>query len=487
MKINLTLRTRIYLSMLAMILVSFLVTGAITIYDHWEQSIDFNKGRLLRKEESVNKSMEYVLSHQSGLVPTDSIPVIFSDKICELSDVHDIFLTLYDLRGRYLISSDFVKKDSLNIPDQINYSTLKQLSTGNERTLVDSTFRSDKLLLVYWYLKDAKGKPIGITNVVYEKIEQKNVTAFLRELSQSYILLFVMAALVAYFLSRYITRSLATVGRRMQQVELGRKNEPLIWKSDDEIGALVKHYNRMIEELGRSADKLAQTERETAWREMAQQVAHEIKNPLTPMKLRVQHIERTWHDNPDDFGKKLQLFTQSMTEQIDTLSRIANEFSNFAKMPKPNLEKLDLMRIVDGCVALFQGNDKYQIVLRHYNLKSTEIVADKDQTVRTLNNLITNAIQAIPEDQIGKIDIAIRGVKNGILLRVNDNGVGIAPDKRVKIFVPNFTTKSTGTGLGLAMVKNIMIQLEGKVWFWSKPNKGASFYLMWPDQPESND
>ncbi|MFM9986260.1 MAG: ATP-binding protein [Flavobacteriales bacterium] len=486
MKINLTLRTRIYLSMLAMILVSFLVTGGITIYDHWEQSIDFNKGRILRKEEAVSKSMNYVLNQHGGYSSTDSLPYIFSDQICELSDVHDIFISLYDLRGRYLISSDFMKKDSLNIPDQINYSALKQLSTGNERTLIDSSFRRDNLALVYWYLRDARGKPIAITNVVYEKLEQKNVTTFLRELSQSYILLFGMAALVAYFLSRYITRSLATVGRRMQQVELGRKNEPLIWKSDDEIGSLVKHYNRMIDELGHSADKLAQTERETAWREMAQQVAHEIKNPLTPMKLRVQHIERAWHDNPDEFGKKLHLFTQSMTEQIDTLSRIANEFSNFAKMPKPNLEKLDLLSIAEGCVALYQGNEKYQIVLRHYNLKTTEILADKDQTVRTLNNLITNAIQALPEDRIGKIDIAIRGVKNGILLRVNDNGVGIAQDKRIKIFVPNFTTKSTGTGLGLAMVKNIMIQLEGKVWFWSKPYKGASFYLMWPESSGSH-
>jgi signal transduction histidine kinase len=195
------------------------------------------------------------------------------------------------------------------------------------------------------------------------------------------------------------------------------------------------------------------------------------------MKLRVQHLQRSWSDNPHEFGNKLELFERSMTEQIDALSRIASEFSSFAKMPKPKLELLDLVKLTHGVVALHQDTKKVTLHLRVYAMENPHALADKDQTIRTLNNLITNATQAIPSDKHGIIDVAIRGTQDGILLRVNDNGVGITDEQRMKIFVPNFTTKSTGTGLGLAMVKNIMTQSGGKVWFWSKADKGASFYL----------
>ncbi len=476
MKFNLTLRTRIYLSLLAMILVCFVVTGLLSFYDHLEHSAEFNQARLQRKEEAVEKSMEYILSQKGDSVPADSINFLFSDEICELSDVHDLFIALYDLRGRYIMSSDFMEKDSLGIADQVKYSALKQLSTGTQRTVIDSSFTHSNKSLVYWYLEDTAGKPLLITNVVYEDLEPTHVIDFLAELGFIYLALFVLAALVAYFLSRYITRSLATIGRRMQMVELGRKNDLLEWKSDDEIGALITQYNRMIGELEKSAGQLAQTERESAWREMAQQVAHEIKNPLTPMKLRVQHLQRSWKDSPNDFDNKLELFERSMTEQIDALSHIASEFSSFAKMPKPNLVLLDLVKLADSVVALNQGG-KHSIILRTYHLPDSMVMADKDQTIRMLNNLITNAMQAIPADQHGVIDVAIRGTKHGTLLRVSDNGVGISSGERNKIFVPNFTTKSTGMGLGLAMVKNIMNHSGGAVWFWSREGKGASFYL----------
>ncbi len=477
MKLNLTLRTRIYLSMLAMILVSFVVTGLLSLYDHLEHNAEYNFMRLQRKEEAIEKSMRYIINKNNTPANSDSLYTLFSDQICELSDVHDLFIALYDLRGRYIMSSDFLKKDSLGITDQINYTALKQLSTGTKRSVVDSSFTHDNKSLVYWYLKDATGKPLLITNVVYEQTAPAHLSDFLAELGLIYMALFIMAALVAYFLSRYITRSLEAIGKRMQQVDLGRKNEQLNWRSDDEIGVLVKQYNRMLAELEKSAEQLAQTERESAWREMAQQVAHEIKNPLTPMKLRVQHLQRSWSDNPHEFGNKLELFERSMTEQIDALSRIASEFSSFAKMPKPQLELLDLVQLTKGAVALHEGSKNVTIKLRVYGIENPYVLADKDQTIRSLNNLITNATQAIPNDKQGLIDVAIRGTNYGILLRVNDNGVGITEEQHSKIFVPNFTTKSTGTGLGLAMVKNIMTQSGGKVWFWSKADKGASFYL----------
>ncbi|MFN0032805.1 MAG: ATP-binding protein [Flavobacteriales bacterium] len=477
MKFNLTLRTRIYLSMLVMIIVCFVATGLLSFYDHQLHSSEFNESRLQRKEEAVQKSMLYLLNQSGVQMQSDSLSKLFSDEICELSDVHDLFIALYDLRGRYLMSSDFTEKDSLGIKDQINYTALKQLSTGTIRTVIDSTFTHDSKSLVYWYLRDAQDKPLLITNVVYEDLMPTHVSDFIAELGLIYFVLFLIAAVVAYFLARYITRSLAIVGRKMQEVELGRKNAELQWKSEDEIGVLVKQYNRMISELERSAEQLAQTERESAWREMAQQVAHEIKNPLTPMKLRVQHLQRSWQDNKDGFESKLDLFEKSMTEQIDALSRIASEFSSFAKMPKPQLEKINLQALTRSVVELNQGS-AVEITMRSYNVESDAVMADKDQTIRILNNLLNNAAQAIPQGRKGKIDVALRGTKRGLLIRINDNGIGISEDQRHKIFVPNFTTKSTGTGLGLAMVKSIMQHCGGNVWFWSREGHGSSFYLL---------
>lgn len=477
-----SLRTKIYLTMLTMILVSFVATFLLSIYDHYEQNDLYNEQRFFRKEDSIKASMEYFLNQNGGFMDSDSLVEHFSDKICELSDVHKVFIALFDLRGRYLLSSNFMEMDSLAIPEHINYSVLKQLSTGNTRAVIDKDYSSDQYALAYWYFYDASGKPILITNVVYEKTYDKisALKTFLREISQIYILLFIVAALLAYFLSRYITKSLQTITKRIRNIQLGKHNEPIEWHGTDEIGTLVIEYNRMLSELESSAEKLAQTERESAWREMAQQVAHEIKNPLTPMKLRMQQLVKSWEDGDKTFDARIKIFSQSMIEQIDALSRIANEFSHFAKMPKPILTPVNLVKLTESVVELYKDKENIHIAFRHYMVKNEILMLDKDQTIRILNNLITNAIQAIPAGQQGNIDIALRGTKEGLLLRVADNGVGITEEERSKIFIPSFTTKSTGTGLGLAMVKNIVIQSGGRVFFRSKKDKGASFYLLFP-------
>jgi two-component system, NtrC family, nitrogen regulation sensor histidine kinase NtrY len=475
---NLTLRTRIYLSMLAIILLSFLVSGGIAIYDHYQQAETNNLQRLLRKEDGIKTSMEYFLYQHEGFIRSDSIPYFFADKICELSEVHQMFIGLFDLKGNYLISSGSAKMDSLGIPYKINYTILKQLATIDGGAVIDKTWEHEGHTLGYWYFTDDLGKPIAITNVAYKKEEvSEDLKVFLQDLGQSYILLFLIASLVAYLLSTYITRSLEKVKERMQQVQLGSNNQPLVWEGHDEIGSLVKEYNRMIVELDRSAELLAQEERESAWREMAKQVAHEIKNPLTPMKLRVQYLQKAWMDGAGDFDGKLKLFSQSMTEQIDTLSRIASEFSDFAKMPRPNQEKLNLTQLIQGVVELYSSHIDVQIEVRLYALNDSTVYADRDQVLRVMNNLLTNAIQAMDSDTKGKIDIAIRGYKSQIIVRIQDNGSGIPKDKYSRIFTPNFTTKSTGTGLGLAMVRNIMHLNGGGVWFWSKEGHGTSFYL----------
>ena len=479
-----SLRTKIYLAMLAMILVSFAVTFTLTIFDHYEHNDEDNDRRFIDKEESIRASMEYFLNQQGGYISPDSVVSIFSDKVCELSDVHDVFIALFDLKGRYLISSNFVEMDTLHVPETVNYSILKQLSTGNERAYIDQNFGKGQYALAYWYFHDSKGKPMLIANVVYEKsydrISELKIT--LKEISTGYILLFLVAAAMAFLLSRNITRSLDIITKRIRKTKLGQYNEPIEWQNSDEIGELVNEYNRMLKQLEISALKLAQSERESAWREMAQQVAHEIKNPLTPMKLRVQQLERTWKEKPEEFNGRLNAFSESMIEQIDALARIANEFSHFAKMPKPNLALENLDTTLHSVIELFDNVQQGKITYRSQLLHPALVLVDKDQLIRVLNNLLNNAIQAIPTGRDGEIDVCLRVSEHHVIVRVQDNGVGITQENKQRIFVPNFTTKSNGTGLGLAMVKTIVEQNQGSVFFRSTEEKGASFFISLPRQ-----
>jgi len=479
-----SLRTKIYLAMLAMILVSFAVTFTLTIFDHYEHNDEDNDRRFIDKEESIRASMEYFLNQQGGYISPDSVVSVFSDKVCELSDVHDVFIALFDLKGRYLISSNFVEMDTLHVPETVNYSILKQLSTGNERAYIDQNFGKGQYALAYWYFHDSKGKPMLIANVVYEKsydrISELKIT--LKEISTGYILLFLVAAAMAFLLSRNITRSLDIITKRIRKTKLGQYNEPIEWQNSDEIGELVNEYNRMLKQLEISALKLTQSERESAWREMAQQVAHEIKNPLTPMKLRVQQLERTWKEKPEEFNGRLNAFSESMIEQIDALARIANEFSHFAKMPKPNLALENLDTTLHSVIELFDNVQQVKITYRAQLLHPALVLVDKDQLIRVLNNLLNNAIQAIPTGRDGEIDVCLRVSEHHVIVRIQDNGVGITQENKQRIFVPNFTTKSNGTGLGLAMVKTIVEQNQGSVFFRSKEEKGASFFISLPRQ-----
>jgi nitrogen fixation/metabolism regulation signal transduction histidine kinase len=256
------------------------------------------------------------------------------------------------------------------------------------------------------------------------------------------------------------------------KVQIGKYNEPIVYHSKDEIGALVKNYNEKLEELAFTAQQLAQSERESAWREMAKQVAHEIKNPLTPMKLSLQHLQRIY--DPDDPNSKLKLdkVVSSIVEQIDSLTKIANEFSNFAKMPKENKSQMDVLPLIEHVYNVFEQEIEIEIINK---AKNTLIFGDKDLLLRVFNNLIKNAIQAIPENRTGLIKIRLQQDGNNLLLEIEDNGKGIPEEMWSKIFMPNFTTKSTGMGLGLAMVKQIIQLHEGEIWFESIENKTIFF------------
>jgi signal transduction histidine kinase len=466
--------------MLAVILVAFIATGITALTNYRLQNREYHESRLYRKEEAVNRSLDYFLEQKGGNISQDSIVTAFQDKICELSDVHNLLINIYDLRGNILISSNREKMDSIGIAKKVDYTILKQLSTGNSRAVIEKGDEGSYYLMAFWYFRGANSKPLAIVSVPYfdtEEIKPQELKEFLYGLASVYIVLFVITGLLAYFLANYITKSLHAIADSLRKVDIGRKNDAIKWKGDDEIGALVKEYNRMLEALENSLEKLAKSERESAWREMARQVAHEIKNPLTPMKLRIQHLQRAWEDKSPEFDEKLKRTTESIIEQIDALSHIAGEFSRFAQLPTPAMEEVDLLAILKTSVDLFAASPDIRFEWK-VSVGSARALLDKDQALRIFNNLINNAVQSIPSGQAGVICISVEsGEGNKLNIAIADNGTGILEEQRGRIFAPNFTTKSTGTGLGLAMVKAMTEQNNGRVWFESEPGRGSTFFL----------
>lgn len=293
-----------------------------------------------------------------------------------------------------------------------------------------------------------------------------------------FVLLFALSVLLAVFISNWTTRPLDLLKRSLAGVALQGANEPIRYRGKDEVGELVAVYNRKVDELRESAEKLAQSERESAWKEMARQVAHEIKNPLTPMKLGIQHFQRSWDPDAPDAKEKLDRFSASMVEQIDALSRVAGDFSRFAQMSVAHETVLDLNDVARSSVALLAGEPNADITL---HLSSPLMVkADREHLLRAFNNLLKNALQAIPDERRGKIEVVLRAENGHAIAEVRDNGTGIHEEARERIFEPSFTTKSSGMGLGLAMVKRMVEQARGSVRFETRVGEGTAFFVTLP-------
>jgi nitrogen fixation/metabolism regulation signal transduction histidine kinase len=296
-----------------------------------------------------------------------------------------------------------------------------------------------------------------------------------------YIVIIMLTILVSVIMGNQITKPLLMLQEKFKNIKLGARNEPVHYNSRDELGGLVKEYNRAIEELARSANQLARSERESAWREMAKQIAHEINNPLTPMKLSVQHLKRAYDNKSERFDEYMEKISSSLVEQIDTLSAIASEFSNFAKMPTAHNECIDLIAQINAVLPLFAvGGNRQTFRTDFHGLESAIIFADREQISRVFINLLKNALQAIPKGRKAEIDIDVLKINHIFWIRVKDNGTGIPEEMHEKIFRPNFTSKSSGMGVGLSIVRNIIESANGTINFKTKQDEGTMFIISLP-------
>lgn len=468
--------------MITLVVIASVLIAGITIYQYKEQGKDYHDDRLQRKEEQVLKSIFYVLKETTYPVNTENLGLIFRDEIYKIANVENVNFNIYDLEGN-LIKSSRPSFEADSIANCLNSSVLNYLrDTGESRFVEEKRAAGDNYQSTYTYINDLKFKPIGILNLPYfedNTFNNMELREFLFRLGMVYLLMLGLAIVLAYFISKYITRSLQTISDKINRTNLTRQNEKIyLANPGDEIAKLVDSYNRMIDELEESAVKLARSEREQAWREMAKQVAHEIKNPLTPLRLTVQSFERKFDPNDPDIQKKVNEFSKTLIQQIDTMSNIATAFSSFADMPAQQNETLNVVKVVRLALEIFTED------YIHFITDEEEIIAklDRTQLIRVITNLVKNAIQAVPEVESPRILVTVATEGPHVKISVADNGVGISDGNREKVFEPKFTTKSSGTGLGLGMVKNIVENYGGTINFTSKIGKGTVFTIRFPKE-----
>lgn len=480
---GLQLSLKVQSVLIGMVIGTFAIFVTFTIQNVRKQ---YNTNTLNSLKEKT-RSIETVLAqrfgertHLSHTVQGDYLNFVLK----RLSKVFGADINFYSVSGDLFASSQIKLFEKGISSNKINSCAFFDLHKQQKSEFFHyEQYGYLSFLSGYTPLINNYGKTLGYINLQHfskQNSFELQMNAFIVTVINVTVFLLVMSVLLAIIISGWITTPLRLIQQSFAKVELGKENKPILYTSDDEIGALVKEYNKKLSELEHKAVQLAKSERETAWREMAKQVAHEIKNPLTPMKLRVQHFQRSYNPNDVDAKKKMENLFSSLIEQIDALTKIANEFSNFAKMPKANEENINLIPIISKIIDLYSSPN----VFIHFDNSVGEaaiIFADKDLIVRVFNNLIKNSIQATKENEPTKISIALR--KEGqasYLISVKDNGTGISKAIEEKMFSPNFTTKSTGSGLGLAMTKQIINTHNGEIWFESLENVGTTFYIKLP-------
>lgn len=455
--------------------------ASISIIQFKNEAKDYHQERLDRKEFAIKEHINYVLSTTTYPLTPENLKLIFKDKIHELSDIHNLEINIYSLNGKLVKSSKSsfsVDKVAPPIPKYI----LKLVQSSVDKRYVDiKNIDGVKNRSSYSQIKDDKFKPLGILNIPYVEDDgfyETELREFLLRLSQVYSFMLIIAFGLAYFLSSYITKSLKTISDKINETSLNQKNEKIVIEANSkEINSLINAYNQMVDKLEESASMLAQSEREQAWREMAKQVAHEIKNPLTPMRLTVQSFQRKFDPNDPELKQKLNDYSKTLIQQIDTMSAVASAFSNFASMPAQQNETLNVVEVVEFSLDIFNED------FIRFESSSEEIITvmDRTQLIRIITNLVKNAIQAIPDEQEEKhILVSVNEETDNVIISVKDNGIGIDTEYTEHIFEPKFTTKTSGMGLGLGIIKNIIENYKGTITFESEQGKGSTFIVSLP-------
>ncbi|MBX2844857.1 MAG: hypothetical protein KTR13_01480 [Saprospiraceae bacterium] len=473
---------RIQFAFLALL---FLTTAVIGIFSINYVRDDIKFRSVADDEAIIDEVIKDFNAYRSDSIPAD---ITSLNNFLETSlNYGDFDLHAYDKHGKRSFSSDQTLFAEGVWPDYIDPKAFRAIRFQGRNTYNQTEYIGDyNYEAFYKAFRNEKQELQGVvflpdfksTAKVARQISFINVTLFN---VFTYVLL--IATLVSLIVTRFFTNVLSRLRAQLSQIKISEDHEPLTWGNKDEIGTLIDEYNSMLRQVENSAFLLARTERESAWRDLAKQVAHEIKNPLTPMRLSIQHLKRTYAMEGAEDQNSLKLKTMdTLIAQIDHLTKIADDFSSLAKTPLPKNQKMDLKESIEEVVPLFKNSFSYNCDFVDYvEDEHAWVHADPTMLNRILNNLLKNAEQALVPDRKGKIEVILESSEQNFLITVKDNGKGIPRANWAKIFTPNFTTKSAGTGIGLMMTKKIIELANGEIWFESTEREpGTKFFVMLP-------
>lgn len=483
--LGLTLRMRIHLSILLVELISLTIIGFVTIYIFSSTAqtkalknanIAAEDIKMAIKTENINYSNLDSLKH-------DLNKDKFNYFINPYLQKHNVGLNIYNLSGERIFTT-VSKKVSTVLPNFMNpMARLDLLRKTNAASLQTQRIGKLKYYTIYSYLRNKLGQKIGILeipNFSSQHAIKQNNSRIITMLINIYAFVFLLSSLFAFYITKRLTKSFSKIVTQFSKINLTSTNEPLHWPYSDEIGLLIKEYNRTLRKLENSTALLAKSEREFAWREMAKQIAHDIKNPLTPMSLSLQSLQAAMKRNDPNVPAMTERMTTTVLEQIKVLTRTATNFSEFAKLIDLEARKESLIEILKSTTGIYSDSEKI-VFLFMLPKKDIYVHVDKVKIIRVLTNVIQNAVQSIPKNRLGKIVLQVTKQPNHMVcISIEDNGNGMSDELKDKIFQPNFTTKSSGSGLGLAMSKDIILKTGGNIYFTTSKGKGSIFYIEIP-------
>jgi two-component system, NtrC family, nitrogen regulation sensor histidine kinase NtrY len=477
-----SLARRIHFSNLSLIAVGFLLLGYLT-YRHFEQT-EVAKARTEADYRAEVLRTNLRLAGSNLSVQADTIQRVLGPALSRVATSLAVDANLYDGDGRLLYTTrDDLRRIGILTPKMNPTARTALANSTADATDVAEKINDNSFNTKYLTLRNRQNELLGYVAMPYRADGGRvapEVSDFLGMLASIYVFLLLAAVAATYVLARSITRPVNQIADKIKELQLENKNQPLEYRGDatDELGALVGSYNRMVDQLEDSKMQLVKLEREAAWREMARQIAHDIKNPLTTMKLSMQQLERVSSD-PAQAAAYLKRATGRLIEQIDSLAQTASEFSMFAQLDINQRADTVLNDIVESVYDLF--TEQHEAIL-HLELpkENFHIRADKNHLLRVFNNLVINAIQAIPSDREGRVQVSLRREGRHAVVRISDNGGGIPAEIRDRVFEPNFTTKTTGSGLGLAICKKIIEAHDGSIRFETRDDEGTDFFVELP-------
>lgn len=468
-----SIRSSILIALISTFIVGTIIAGFFSIRNIRSFNTTNNTDILKEKTASIRLDLERYFSENTD----ENLDNILLD----LSNSFMTDINVFDTNGILISTSQKDIFERGYISNRINNEAKQKLRNKSSNIIyMQEKIGKREFMASYCPVNDQSGKTICYLNIPFisqQKAMDDNINNMINNFVNMFLFWINISVILFLFLSNYIVKPIRTLKERLNKVKVDGKNEKILWENEDEIGELIESYNVMVDKIEESSLLLKQQERQASWRELAKQVAHDIKNPLTPMKLSIQYLQKLHDKKPEMFDDKFNEIAPSLISQIEGISNIASELNNYSKPMTLQKEKTDLNKCIKDAINLFNSADD---VIISYN-KSVEedcfVCGDEKLFVRILNNMLKNSCQAFYDKEEGHIDIGLTKEEDQYIISIKDDGCGIKEENKDKIFTHHFSTKTEGSGIGLTIVKTIIESYDGSISFVSKENEGTTFFI----------